>query len=57
MKYLNQFHKESVERKLKKIAESMKSLMSSIDAAAYMMTNFEKAKAMQDCFGYYFLQR
>jgi hypothetical protein len=48
MKYLNQFHKESVERKLKKIAESMKSPMSSIDAAAYMMANFEKAKAMQE---------
>ena len=47
MKYLNQFHKESSERKLKKIAESMKSPMSSIDAAAYMMTNFEKAKRME----------
>ena len=48
MKYLNQFHKESVERKLKKIAESKKTPMSSIDAAAYMMANFEKAKAMQE---------
>ena len=48
MKYLNQFHKESVERKLKKIAESKKSPMNSIDAAAYMMANFEKAKQMED---------
>ena len=47
MEYLNQFHKESVERKLKKIAESKKSPMSSIDAAAYMMANFVKAKRME----------
>ena len=47
MEYLNQFHKESVERKLKKIAESKKSPMSSIDAAAYMMANFERAKRME----------
>lgn len=47
MKYLNQFHKESSERKLKKIAESKKSPMSSIDAAAYMMANFERAKRME----------
>lgn len=47
MKYLNQFHKESVERKLKKIAESSKLPMSSIDAAAYMMANFERAKRME----------
>ena len=47
MKYLNQFHKESTERKLKKIAESKKSPMSSIDAAAYMMANFERAKRME----------
>ena len=48
MEYLNQFHKESVERKLKKIAESWKSPMNSIDVAAYMMANFEKAKQMED---------
>ena len=36
MTYLNQFHKEAVERKLRKIAESMKSPMNSIDAANYM---------------------
>ena len=48
MEYLNQFHKESVERKLKEIAESRKSPMNSIDATAYMMANFEKAKQMED---------
>ena len=48
MEYLNQFHKESTERKLKKIAESRKSPMNSINAAAYMMANFEKAKQMED---------
>ena len=47
MKYLNQFHKESTERKLKKIAESKKSPMRSIDAAAYMTANFERAKRME----------
>ncbi len=46
MTYLNQFHKEAVERKLRKIAESMKSPMNSIDAANYMKRNFEIAKAM-----------
>ena len=46
MMYLNQFHKESVERKMKKIAESKKSPMNSITAAAYMKKNFEKAKTM-----------
>ncbi len=46
MMYLNQFHKEAVERKMKKIAESKKSPMNSTDAAAYMKRNFEKAKTM-----------
>ena len=46
MKYLNQFHKEAVERKLRKIAESMKSPMNSLDAANYMKRNFEMAKSM-----------
>lgn len=46
MTFLNQFHKEAVERKMLKIAESKKSPMNSIDAAAYMMRNFEKAKTM-----------
>ena len=44
MNYLNQFHKEAVLRKLRKIAESMKSPMSSEDAANYMKRNFEAAK-------------
>ena len=46
MTYLNQFHKEAVERKLRKIAESMKSPMNSFDAANYMKRNFEMAKSM-----------
>ena len=46
MTYLNQFHKEAVERKLRKIAESMKSPMNSFDAANYMKRNFEMAKGM-----------
>ena len=47
MTYLNQFHKEAVERKLWKIAESMKSPMNSIDAANYMRRNLEKAMQME----------
>ena len=46
MTYLNQFHKEAVERKLRKIEESMKSPMDSVEAANYMKRNFEIAKAM-----------
>ncbi len=46
MTYLNQFHKEATERKLRKIAESLKSPMSSEDAANYMKRNFEMAKTM-----------
>ena len=46
MTYLNQFHKEATERKLKKIAESLKSPMNSVEAANYMKRNFEKAKTM-----------
>lgn len=33
MTFLNQFHKESTERKIRKIEESLKSPMSSEDAA------------------------
>ena len=44
MTFLNQFHKEAVERKLRKIEESMKSPMNSVDAANYMKRNFELAK-------------
>lgn len=46
MTFFNQFHKEAVERKLKKIEESLKSPLSSIDAANYMKRNFEMAKNM-----------
>ena len=44
--YLNQFHKEAVERKMRKIAESKKSPMNSIAAAAYKKKHFENAKTM-----------
>ena len=47
MTYLNQFHKESMERKLRKIEESMRSPMNSIDAANYMRRNLELAKQME----------
>ena len=46
MIYLNQFHKEATERKIRKIAESMQSPMNSEDAANYMKRNFELAKTM-----------
>jgi len=47
MTYLNQFHKEAVERKLRKIVESMKSPMNSKDFADYMRRNLELAKQME----------
>ena len=47
MTFLNQFHKEAVERKLRKIEESMRSPMNSIDAANYMRRNLELAKQME----------
>ena len=46
MTYLNQFHKEAMERTMKKIVESKKSPMSSKDFANYMKRNFEMAKNM-----------
>lgn len=46
MVYLNQFHKNAVERKLRKMQESAKSPMNSTDAANYMKHNFEMAKTM-----------
>ena len=46
MTYLNQFHKEATERKMRKIAASQQSQMSSIDFALYMKRNFEMAKQM-----------
>ena len=47
MTFLNQFHKEAVERKLRKIEESMKSPMNSKDFADYMRRNLELAKQME----------
>ena len=47
MTYLNQFHKESVERKMRKISELRKSPMSSEDAVRYMKRNLELAKQME----------
>jgi ribosomal protein L11 len=46
MMYLNQFHKEATERKIKKIAKSKQSPMNSADAASYMKHNLEVAKTM-----------
>ena len=47
MTFLNQFHKEAVERKLRKIAEFKKSPMNSKDFADYMRRNLEMAKEME----------
>ena len=46
MTFLNQFHKEVTERKMRKIAESQQSPMSSADFANYMKHNLELAKHM-----------
>lgn len=46
MKYFDQFHKEATERKIKKIAESQKSPMSSKDFVEYMRRNVELASKM-----------
>jgi len=46
MTYLNQFHKEATERKMRKIAASLQSPMNSSDFALYMKRNFEIAKQM-----------
>lgn len=43
-KYLNKFHKDAVERKLKKMEDSLQTPMDSIEAAKYMWRNFEIAK-------------
>ena len=50
MTFLNQFHKEAVERKLRKIDESMKSPMNSVDAANDMKHNIELTKNLQAVF-------
>ncbi len=47
MTFFNQFHKESMERTMRKIKESRKSPMSSIDFAAYMKENLEIARQME----------
>ena len=47
MKYLNRFHKEAMERTMKKMAESEKSPISSVEAAKYMRRNYEIAKIME----------
>ena len=47
MTFLNQFHKEAMERTMRKIEESEKFPMNSKDFADYMKRNLEKAKAME----------
>ena len=47
MTFLNQFHKEAMERTMRKIEESKKSPMSSKDFADYMKRNLELAKQME----------
>jgi hypothetical protein len=46
MKYLNQFHKEATERKIRKIAEAKLSPTNSVDAVNYMKRNVEIASHM-----------
>ncbi len=46
MTYFNQFHKETSERKMRKIEESRRSPMNSVDAANYMKRNVEIASRM-----------
>ena len=46
MTYLNQFHKEATERKMRKIAASKKSPMNLNDFANYMKRNLEMARQM-----------
>jgi hypothetical protein len=47
MTFLNQFHKEATERKMRKIEESEKSPMNSKDFADYMRRNLEMAIQME----------
>ncbi|MBQ8157831.1 MAG: hypothetical protein IJ081_02280 [Prevotella sp.] len=46
MTYLNQFHKEATERKMRKIAASQQSPIPSKEFAQYMKRNLEIAKQM-----------
>ena len=47
MTFLNQFHKEAMERTMRKIEESKKSPMNSKDFADYMRRNLEQAKKIE----------
>ena len=47
MTFLNQFHKEAMERTMRKIEESEKSPMNSKDFADYMRRNLELAKQLE----------
>ena len=46
MIFLNQFHKEATERKMRKIAASQQSPISSSEFALYMKRNLEIANQM-----------
>lgn len=46
MTFINKFHKEVTERKMRKNAASLKSPMSSNDFAEYMKRNLALAKQM-----------
>ena len=46
MTFLNQFHKEVTERKMRKIVASQQSPMNSNDFAQYMKRNLEIANQM-----------
>jgi hypothetical protein len=48
MTFLNQFHKEAMERTIRKIEESEKSPMNSKDFVAYMWRNYKKALGMEN---------
>ena len=47
MTFLNQFHKEAMERTMRKIEESKKSPMNSKDFTDYMRRNLEQAKKIE----------
>lgn len=47
MTFLNKFHKEVTERKIRKIIVSQKSPMSPVDVASYMKRNFDLSMKME----------
>jgi hypothetical protein len=47
MKYLNQFHKEAMERTIRKIRDAEKDPMSPRDFVAYMWRNYRMALEME----------